>query len=246
MKRIICSILVFFILLSFVNAESYTWQSINLDEDAQTVSHHTFIYFDDTSSTLLGKSKPIKTTIAYTIQDLPYNLIGYNGTIDWCNVSIEVLKNIYDSDGNLINTTTEEESYYYNSNNVTTEYIIKNLYAKDVLFADAKCHYTNPDTLYVEGFLAGEITLYMPSFECNHCEEYSLEELSNEIERSEATLESQQSIYSMTQSIIDLNFTIWLIFIWIIKIGLLLVAISLIFYSAYFLYMVLKGIHQRI
>lgn len=233
-------------LIGFVNAESYSWQNVDIDKDTQIVTHHSFIYFDDTSTNLLGKFKPIETTITYTIQQLPYTLTGYNGTIDYCNVSLQIFKNIYDSDGNLVNTTIEEESYYYNSNNVTTQSITKELFAKDVLFADASCHYTNPNTLYVEGILFGRIDIYMPSFECNHCEEFSLEELSNEIERTEEIVFEQEQIYSIAQTIISYNFQIWLIFIWIIKIGLIFVAVGLIFYSALFLYYQLKGITERL
>jgi hypothetical protein len=212
-----------------------------------TVQDHIFYQFDDTSIEDVGKNKPIALRLFYSIQPLPYVLTGYGGEVDWCSLVVRHFKNIYDSDGNRINTSIEYTNMNF-STNASSDYgyLDFDMRSDDTISGDIYCHYSNVSTLYVENVLVGRWTTFLPSFECKGCSDYTLEELSNEIERSDEIYIQQTQIYLRLQDFVELDFKVWLILKWIIYIAFLFVAIGLLLYSGYYFYSLIKRLESEI
>lgn len=168
-------------LVPFINAEISFWQNTIIDNSTSIVRYHAFYQMEDTSVTGVGKHKFVKVQINYQA-NVPYNLTQQNplyaGSVDYCNFTILNFQNIYDDDLNLVNTTTDTFNEYITTNVSNTTYIY--LYDKDSATIDMDCHFTDSSSLYVENFLAGRFTTFFPAFECNGCEQYTIEQLSNE------------------------------------------------------------------
>ena len=233
-----------FAIIPFTSAELTLWNSVIKNTDKSVVKYHAFYTFEDTSATGVGKNKDIPITLYYVIEPLPYALTG--GSVDWCNVSTSHFKNIYDKEGFIENTTTETQSLYFLGGGLSTGELILNMRSKDSLIADVTCHYTDVNYLYEDNVLVGRFTTYMPSFECNGCTKYTLEELSQQIEQQESITENELAIYNKIQTFLGWNFQIWLILSWIIKIAFVLIAVSLMFIGVYYFYIFLRDIGRQI
>jgi hypothetical protein len=109
-----------------------------------------------------------------------------------------------------------------------------------------ECHYTNSSTLYVENVLVGQYTTYFPAFECIGCTDYTIEELSNEIERTDEYIEDQTEIYGFIQGFLEINYKLWLIASWLVKIAFVIISISLVFLGIYYLYNLFKDVEKQI
>src|SRR4030042_3496075 len=235
------------ILMPFIVGELFLWTTENINEVDSTVTQHSYYQFDDTSAYWIGRTKGVIMNFVYVIEPLPYNLSGYGGEVDWCNLSINHLNHIYNSDSELINTTSTLYNVYTGGvTNLSTGTIDITVFDKDSILVDMECHYTNSSTLYVENVLVGQYTTYFPSFECKGCSDYSLEELSNEIDRSDEIALDQTRIYENIQGIISLIFKLWLIVNWLIKIAFVVISISLIFIGVYYLYHLFKDVEKNI
>lgn len=243
------------IMTNFVNAEMTYWNDVIVDYSDQTVSHHGFYIYDDTSEKGIGRNKPIDVILQYVVEGLPYN-ISNSSQVDWCNFTITQYANEYGTEfiafqgfvgGEYLNTTTTIDSYYFqNTTNVSSGYLDYEMKDKDELILDMKCHYTEADDVFIESLLIGRVTTFFGAFECNECEEYSLEELSNEVERNEQIIEEQTGVYEKVQSVVDMNYQLWVIASWLVKISFLLIAIGLAFAGVYYLYKFFKDIEQQI
>ena len=255
MKKILILMIgiVFLLGIANVSAEEYLWNTVSLSSTAQTVNHHAFYWFEDTSASGIGNNKDVPITFYYTVQRLPYNLT--NGNVDWCNLTITHYRNIYGTQfvawqgfygGELLNTTIETQNVYFTTAPVEYGQITVNVRNRDTINADMKCHYENVSDLYEQNILVGQITTYMPSFECSGCSKYDFEELSNQITTEESITQNELAIYDKFQTVVDWNFQIWLILSWVIKIIFLLLAVSLIFGGVYYFYSFLKKIAQEI
>jgi hypothetical protein len=178
------------------------------------------------------------------IEPLPYALTG--GAIDWCNLTTNQFQNNYDKEGNLENTTADVRSLYFSGGGLATGTMLFNMRSRDSLIADITCHYTNVNYLYEQNVLVGRFTTFMPSFECETCTQYTLEELSNQIEKQEQITANELAIYDKIQTFLGWNFQIWLVLSWIIKIAFVLIAIGLVFMMGYYFYIFLKEIGDEI
>jgi hypothetical protein len=253
-NKIIILMTAIFLLISIasISGEEYLWNSVSLDYTDQTVNNHAFYWFDDTSETHAGMQKDIPITFYYVVQQLPYNLT--NGNVDWCNLTITHFRNIYgiffipftEISTSIINTTIETQNVYFTTAPVTSGQITINVRKSDTLNADMKCHYENVSDLYEDNILVGQITTYMPSFECNGCSQYDFEQLTYETENAESITQNQLEIYDRVQTVIDWDFQIWLILSWVIKIAFLLLAVGLIFLGVYFFYQFLRKLSENI
>ena len=237
---------------SFVNAENSLWNSINVDRTEGTVTYHVFHSVEDTSARGIVKNKDIPMILWYEVQSLPLTLDSGN-QIDWCELNISHYHNIYGTNfvafqgfygGDLLNTTIETQNFLFTSG--TSGQITINMRDRDSITADMKCHYVNNTNLYENNILAGRITTYLSSYECDGCTQYSLEEITNQADKVEQIAQNELSIYNTFQKLIDWNFQIWLIVSWILKIGFILVGIGLIFAGIYYFYVFLQNIARDI
>lgn len=240
-----------------VSSEMWYWNTVNLDYDDQTVAQHGYYQFDDTSAKGVGRNKPIDLTIWYDVEGLPYDLTPtYAGNVDWCNLTITHLENEYGTEfvawqgvvgGEYINTTTTVDSYLFentiNHTNGQLEYSMKD---KDGLTVDMKCHYTDGNSTFVDNILFGRYTTFFGAYQCDDCEEYSLEELSNTVERNDEIIIEETQVYENIQSVVDMNYQLWLIASWLVKIGFVIIAVSLVFAGVYYLYLFFKDIEGQI
>jgi len=231
-------------IMPFVSAELSLWNTVIKDKDNSIVRNHLYYWFDDTSATGIGKNKNIPITFYYVIQALPYSLTG--GQVDWCNLTLTHYMNIYNEKGEFLNETKEVQSLYFSGTPLTSGQIVMNMKSRDSVIGDIDCHYTDVNYLYQENALIGRWTTFLPSFECNKCEQYTLEDLSNQIEKNEEITANELTIYDNIQKALGWNFQIWLIISWIIKIGFVLVGLGLIFYGGYYFYKFLMDIGKTV
>jgi hypothetical protein len=251
MRKQLLFLLCTIFLIGIIHAEVTLWGNVIVNEDTNIVKQHAYYKFDDTSSKGIGSQKPVVVTLTYNVQTLPFNLstYGYWGEVDWCNFTVTQFANIYGTqfipfEGfsgtyNIINTTVYSQSIYFNGSYVPPSNIVVDLRSKDSMIADMSCHYTDSRSLYVENLLFGSFTTYMPSFECEGCTQYSLEEQSQLTEKNQAITSNELSIYEGIQTIVNWNYQMWLIASWVAKIGLVFVAVAFIFAIGYYFYMFL-------
>ena len=233
--------------INFVNAELYFWNTINIDESSSTIEEYAYYQFQDTSASGIGKNKDISILLYSEIESLPFNFSGiYPVEVDFCNYTINQDINIYDGNGDFINTTTETTTLSFINQPLNVTQLKFRLRSRDSLRISMSCHYTDSDYLYVENILVGRFFTYFPSFECEGCEKYTLEELSHEIESKEQITQNELLIYERIQTLFDWNYQIWLIISWIIKIAFIFLAIFLLFSSIYYFYKLLKDFSDEI
>lgn len=244
----IISMILLFLIIANVRAEITLFTTTSLDTNNSLVKNQGYYYFDDTSLIGIGRNKDIPITLVYQVYELPFNFSGiYPVEVDWCNLTILHYKNKYDKEGNIENTTEERFNLFFQNQPSSSSSLTYNLRSRDYLIARMNCHYTDVNYLFVENALVGSISnILMPSYECDKCEEFTLEELSNQIERNEEISANELEIYENIQTLIDWNFTIWLIISYIIKIGFVLIAVGLIFMGVYYLYTFFKNISEHI
>lgn len=247
MKKILLMIFVSIFLvytLSLVNAEIIAWNSVAIDETEQTATYVGNYNLDDTSANEIGKSKAVQLALWYSVQDIPFNLSFYGGVVDWCNLTVTQYRNIYDGSGNRINETTEVTSIYFSTGNFTSGTITLQMKTDDFVAGRMKCHYTNVSALQtgtrgynsLDEVIVGRFDTLLPSFECDKCENSTLEDLTNEFEQIDNRTASQLTIYDWVQTVATDNYLVWLYASWIIKILLIFVGIGLIFGTVYFIY----------
>lgn len=243
--------------INFASAEVSLWSEVYINEGDQTVSRYGYFQFDDTSIRGVGRDKPIEMIIYYDAEDLPYDLSvgGYVGYVDWCNLTIRHDQNEYGGSfwsaigftgGEYLNTTTTTDSYYFANSTGNNGFLSYDLKDKDSLTVEFECHYTDASSVFVESIFFGDFSTFFGAYECDDCEEYSLEELSNAIARNEEIIIEQAEVWNKIQAIIDINYNIWIIMSWIVKIALLFTAVSLIFGGIYWLYLLFKSIEEEI
>lgn len=235
----------FFLLtsMSFVSAEVYLWNDVVVNSVDNTTIYHSFYKADDTSEGFRWRNKEIPIEFFYNIQPLPFSFTY--GVVDWCNFTIIHYANDYDDEGNYLNTTIETQNLFFTNGSASGSLFV-NLKDADEVSGDVVCHYTDGLSLYQEHVLVGRFDTIIPSYECRGCTEFSLEELSDEIERTSEITENELRIYEITGTIVDLNYRLWLIVSWIIKIFLLVFAIGLLFGAVYYIYKFLEDIARRI
>jgi hypothetical protein len=244
-------------IMPFAFGEIYLWNSVGIDNSTSVVNYHAFYWFEDTSARGIGKQKDVPIVLIYVVEPLPYDLTNHSywGEVDWCNFTIKHSHNIYGTTfiawqgffgGELLNTTTEVQSFYFTNTSLSSDKITINMRDRDTLTATMTCHYTDSRSLYVENILFGRFTTFMPSFECDGCSKYSLEELSYQTEKQEEITTNELAIYTKIQTAIDWNFQIWLIVSWIIKIAFILIGVGLIFAGVYYFYIFLQNIGKQI
>jgi hypothetical protein len=239
------------VLASNVNADITFWRDVSLNHNDSIVRNHGYYQYVDDSKSFLGKFKSIPVSIIYFWQDIPYNISQYypqysNASIDWCNLTIVHDSNQYSVlEGNLNSSAEEILNIYLTANSSGNSQTVFNLKHQDSLVIDFDCHYTNPNTLYIDHILFGDWDTYYPAFSCTGCEETKLEELTNEITYNEEQAVKEVAIYEKIQRIVKLNYNIWLYGSWAIKIGLIFVAISLIFLVGYMFYSIIESMARR-
>lgn len=257
--KFIYAIIFLAVLLSAsASAEMVLWSSVSIDTNTNSVNHHSYYqYYDDIEELSRGGQLLVdlkrslyagrtNDVLAWAIiEPMPYVTANY--TIDYCVFNATHTKTDYDNSGNLIGVNETTYGYIYSSTGITnTTEILFKMKNRDSLIVDTRCFYNTSGYLYDESILFGRNGVYVPANKCNDCEEFSLEELSNEIERTEQKTAKEIAIYNNVQSLVTFNFSVWLYASWIVKIGLLLLAISLIFLSIYSLYQFVKDIERRI
>lgn len=248
-KEMIILMFAFCILTSIlsVQAEIYMTTSTELDTTNSLVKSMGYYYFEDTSEAGVGRNKDIPINIYYGVEALPFNFSGvYPVEVDWCNLTIIHAINEYDSEGNIVNTTEERDNLFFQNQPSNSSELIYNLRSRDTLVVRMYCHYTDVNYLFVENILVGSFDVFLPSYECDGCEEYTLEELSNQIEKTEEITQNELAIYNGIQTFVSWNFTIWLIISWIIKIGFVLIGVGLIFGAVFYFYIFLRDIGRNI
>jgi len=120
---------------------------------------------------------------------------------------------------------------------------MKNL---DYVTTNFECFYNNSDYLFVESIYGGHMSVFAPAFSCEGCDDFTFEELTQKNEEFIIRLNEQLKIYKIIQQIIAINFSLWLIASWIFKISAVIVGVGLIFAGAFWFYLFVKKMGDRI
>jgi hypothetical protein len=246
------------ILPNFVNAEVSLWNNVILDTNNSIVKHHLFYQLTDTFQQVEGqtgifaiadlvkshRNKVVLVGLYYDVNAIPYNLTY--GSVDYCNLSIKQFHNVYDSSGELTGSNYTSDSLLFGTGVATAGSFLVNMKADDTITADMSCHYTDTRSLFEDNILVGKITTFIPSFSCADCEQYSFEELSNEVDRTDEIIAEQNAMWTNIQNVIDFNFTGWLILSWLIKIAIIFIAVGLLLTTIYYIYNFVKSIEEEI
>lgn len=240
-----------------VNAEMTLWSNVIIDEDSSTVAHHSYYqYYDDIEelsragqlfvdlkrSLYAGRTNDV--ILWAIIENMSYDTGNY--TVNYCEYNVTHIKTDYDNDGNLINTTSIDYGFVYSGTPTNTTYLFFQMKNRDSLITDLRCYYNDSDYLYDESILFARGGIYLPANKCNDCEEYTLEELSNAIERTDEIIADETGIYNTIQTLIGFIFQLWLAVFWLIKLVLLLTGVTLIFAGVYYLFLFLRDIERSI
>jgi hypothetical protein len=229
------------LLVTTASAEIYMWNEVTLDTENNITNLHGLYTLKDVDS--FWGNYEYDFELHYSTQDLPFNLTG--GQVDYCNLTYAHYSNDYDSEGNFLNTTITETTLNFDSG-LSSGVIDIEMKRNDNLITDMRCHYTDGDYLYQDNILVGRYSVYVPSTQCNRCTEFTLEELSNELERSQEVTERELQIYEIVGTIIELNYRLWVIVSWIVKIFLLVITFVLVFSGIYHLYKFMEDLARRI
>lgn len=247
MKNILQSSIAFIFLLTIIllnvnnaSAEINLWTNTIVDSNSSTVSMYELINVGDTSTAIASIPRATPVTIRYDTQLLPYNISQYypqyqNAVVDWCNLTLKFEANeINTTSGQIQNYSTLVTSYYFtNFSSGTLNYNMNN---EDVLSVEMKCHYTNPDTLFIDSVYFGQFAVFFPARSCTGCDEHSFEQLTQANDAFASGAVQELGIYGIIQNIVEKNFQLWFIVAWILRIGILLASVGLIFAGVYFMY----------
>lgn len=249
-NKIMIMAIAFMFLLAFaqnVNAEITLWKDTIVDYNKSIVRVHGYYQFMDESTDLIGRYKTIPVAIIYNWDDIPYNISQYypqyiNAQVDWCNFTVVHDSNQYSVlEGNLNSSAEAIFNDYITSASAGNSEQVFYLKHRDSLVIDFDCHYTNQDTLFIDSFTFGDFQTYFPAFTCKGCEETKLEELAKQIDYEEQNAYREISMYQKFQTVVKLNYNLWVFASWIIKIGLIFISLTLIFLVAYMFYGLLNS-----
>lgn len=230
------------LLIMNVSAELSLWTTTIVDNSSQIVSYNGYYKFEDTSSSGVGKHLSIDIDLIYQVQALPYP-----SGVDYCNFTIIHIKNDYGGDGFFTNFTRITQNYLFSTGALNSSTIRITALDKDSIIYTMACHYQGLDnfTNYAYREVStpiGKVTTYLPSFYCDTCSQYTLEELSGETLRNEAIIQDETNIYDKIQLVVEKNYSIWLITNWVSKFGLLFASLLLIFAGVYYIYEFIKDL----
>lgn len=246
-KILILFALALFISLTFASADIQLWRENIINTNTSIVRTHGYFQFQDDSTNLIGKSQSVPLAVQYFYQSLPYNISQTypqypNALVDWCNVTLTKNSFTYDSLGN---TATENQTVY----NTILENVVTNsnityfeFHHQDSLIVDIDCHYTNPDTLFIDNVLFTDFDNWFPAYRCTECGDSKLQVLADEIKYNQAQSEKEISIYQKIQTLIGYNFKLWYYANYLIRILLVISVIALIFAMAYFIYLLIESL----
>lgn len=232
--------------LIYINADLIGSQSIVLNSATRIVDIHSLIKLDDTfASNNSYSSFPV--FVNYYINSLPD--IYTDGVeyyeYDYCNFTYTRTHTRNDIFGIAGNDT---ETYNYDAGNTPYDNFDSPLeiwmYGQDILTLDLSCH-SNSSTILYRGDLAGDMAMVFGSYTCNEalssCSSYNYQQIINNSVSYDTT-----PIYDKIQTVVTLNYQIWLILSWLLKIGFYLIGIGFIFYGIYYLYKFVKNIETAI
>lgn len=247
MKKQILMLMMVLLMINLVHSELYLWDSVTKDTAKSTTRYTASYWFDDTSESGVGKDKNVYILLWSETEQLPFNFSGvYPVSVDWCNYTIVHDRNFYNSDGTFYNYTTETTNYLFENQAFNITQLVFNMRSRDSLRVNMECHYTDPNYLYVENILVGRFFTYIPSFECDGCEKYTLEEISHQTDTQDEITKNELDVYSRIQTLISWNWNIWLIVGWIIRIGFIFLGLFLIFSGVYYFYKLFDNISKEI
>jgi hypothetical protein len=243
--------------VNMVNAEMYSFTSVNLDYEKNTTTHYySFQFRDDQESLdplsnlrakLYATAMPLDIILYYQVNPLPYNLAGYGyvGNITDCNLTIIHDANVWDKDGFITSTSSIKTSLYF-STNVSADFgkILYTLHNRDVLSGYMTCHYTNNESLYVESVLIGKLYAYYPPYRCADCTKYSLEQLVKEGDNNMANAIKEGNSVANIQKIIRLNYKFLYIVHWTFRIFMLGLSVYMLVLGVYFVYRFIKDLSR--
>ena len=183
-----------------VSAEVTLWRETIVDRNSSILRLHGYYQFYDDSKDLIGRTRPIPVGIMYSWDNLPYNISNYypqypNAVVDWCNLTINHGSYTYNSAGEITNYQNIVYNEQIENRNASYNLTIFQLKHKDNLIIDLDCHYTNPDTVYIDGVTFADFSTWLPAFTCTGCEDTKLEELAKETDYNMQRATKEVDIY---------------------------------------------------
>lgn len=248
-------------MLSLANAEitltGYNKIATDVPASLNATRISLFISIDDTSDTEISKQKEINISIIANHQTafLPAEL---NRTLVACSYQGIHTSNLYDIDGNLINSTVNIAQQEINVSVSTSEIFYATLKQRDTYEANYLCYWN--DTMNDEMFqiwlndttLGGDFRYLtysldagFPSWTCKACARQDYEEIITEYLQAQQVTANYLTPFLLATNLITFITQFWLIVYWTIRIFAILIILGIAFGVIIWGYQFLKRLAQQ-
>lgn len=224
--------------ITLVSARTEFFQ-FKQDRGNGTIRNHLFILYDKSSDDFVGGNDAYELYLWYNVYPKQWNSANPNFSVYNCTMIVEQLIQPNNQTAMIFNKTylpTDEDTF-------NAQFYIT-MHDGEYFTAEQECNFV--DRNYTQLKLPMEMQIVTPTTECKACQLYEWSLREKDI-LSAITLDTNRvTISGYIGRLVLLNLDIILALFWIFLILMIFVGISLIFIGAYYLYLYLKGVVNRI
>jgi hypothetical protein len=224
--------------ITLVSARTEYFQ-FKQDRGNGTIRNFMYVLYDKSSDDFVKGNDAYELYLWYNVYPKQWNSANPNYSIYNCSMEIEQLIQPSTSPTMIFNKTylpTDEDNF-------NNQYFIS-MHDGEVFQVTQECNFVNSS--YNQLKLPMEMQIVTPTTECKACQLYEWSLREKDI-LSAVTLDTNRvTISNYIGRLVFLNLEIILALFWIFLILIIFVAIGLIFIGAYYLYLYLKGVVNKI
>lgn len=238
MKKILLTLILGILLLSFASAEIQFFQK-KFDFGNGTIQNYMIgsyakTFFGVTDDYVKGDNK-YEISILYNIYPKTWNTNNPNHKITYCEMRIEQYGS-FSNDTRIVFI----ENYTSNSSDVKNAQYFLRLDDGGGFYAYQTCYFQNQN--YHALYLPMEMQLVTPTWECKSCQYFNWAKDYQSIAKSETIGDFIITNSGYIQKLFNINFEIILSLFWFALIVLIFISIGLLFFGVYYFYLYLKTI----
>ena len=246
MKKMLM-LLIFLIILPIALADLKISGNSRIDNVTKTYQNFQLLDFNDNAlNSFFGFAgyKPIQVDFIRNCENISqWNISNPDNQVVYVNWSIQHLKNIYSSTGDIINQTTENTAFgcpSSNCNGLNTPFGISEiretyyLAHRDLLYIEMFVQYADNVNMVFDAPCSFQTKVQ--SFSCKGCDDLTFEELTNQTAIMGYNSDINFNATNTATSLVKYNFQVWLILYYMIKIIVVIGIFILIISLVYFLY----------
>lgn len=182
----------------------------------------------DVTRDAIESGKPLEVLVQYYSYVDEWNDKNPNNQVNHCNLTISY-------SAHRTNFTVPLYSRLYRTQIDDGKYFIR-LDKGDTAYVDFECLFEDEA---IEDIPA-DFTIVLPTWECLACQYYNWQQEFVKVEQAETLQDYRVVVTGYIKSIFLLNYEALLIMFWILSIGLVFMALGLIFFAVYWLYLYIK------